>query len=128
MALKYGHLNFQGLMVLAQKKMVVGLPEVEKINHCEKCVFGKLARFLFQCGRSWRARQKLQSVYADVCGPMQSNSNRGGKYFLLFINDFSRMCWVYISNFKHEVFSCFQKFVLMVERQSRNQLKIIKID
>lgn len=68
--IRYGHLNFQVLQVLAQKCMVVGLPEVKKLSYCEECVYGKLARFPFQIGRSWTARCKLQLVHADVCGPM----------------------------------------------------------
>lgn len=67
-------------------------------------------------------------MHADVCGPIQTESNGGGKYFLLFIDEFSRMCWVFILKFKYEVFSCFQKFVTMVERQSGNQLRILRTD
>lgn len=77
--------------MLAQQNMVVGFPEVKKICYCEECVYGKLAKLPFNSSKSWRARHKLQLIHADVCGPMQTESIGGGKYFLLFVDDFSRM-------------------------------------
>lgn len=68
--MRYGHLNFEGLHVLAHKCMLVGLPEVKKLSYCEDCVYGKLTRFPFQFGKSWRASYKLQLVHVYVFGPM----------------------------------------------------------
>lgn len=78
--------------------------------------------------KSWRARHKLHLVFTDVCRPMQTESHGGSRYFLLFIDDFTRMCWVYFLKYKHEVFKCFQRFLALAERQSGSQLKIIKTD
>lgn len=57
---------------------------------------------------------------------MQTKSNGGGRYFLLFVDDYSRMSWVYIMKYKHEVFNCFQRFLASIERQSSYKLKIIR--
>lgn len=55
---RYGHLNFQGLQVLNQKQMVVGLPKIKQFNSCEGCIYGKLSRQSFPSRRSWRAKKK----------------------------------------------------------------------
>lgn len=41
----------------------------------------------------------------------------GNKYFVTFIDDFSRMCWVYFLRNKSEVLPVFKKFKSMVELQ-----------
>ena len=88
--------------------MVVGLPS---INHtgviCEGCVCGKQQRASFLVGKSWRAKVPLGIIHADICGKMQSESLSKSKYFLLFVDDFSRMSWVYFLREKSEAFSKF---------------------
>lgn len=59
---------------------------------------------------------------------MQVESHGGRRYLLLFIDDCTRMSWVYLLKFKHETFSCFQKFLAFVKRQTCQKLKIIRID
>lgn len=69
----------------------MGLPSVEPVNCCEGCVYDKQARQPFSSGRSLRAQQRLHLVHADVCGIMQSESHGGSNYFLLFVDDYTRM-------------------------------------
>lgn len=68
---RLAHLNFQGIQVLHDQSMVIGLPSMKKMQHCEGCMFGKLTRLPFQVGRFWRAKQKVHLVHVDVCGHMQ---------------------------------------------------------
>ncbi|KAL5823840.1 hypothetical protein ACOSQ4_021740 [Xanthoceras sorbifolium] len=40
--LRFGHLNFNGLRILANKEMVIGFPLLENSNHlCKGCILGK---------------------------------------------------------------------------------------
>lgn len=64
-------------------------------NVCEGCVKGKHHREKFDQGEAWRAKHPLELVHTDLCGPMQAESIGGNRYFLTFIDDYSRMCWVY---------------------------------
>lgn len=59
---------------------------------------------------------------------MQEDSLGGNVYFLLFIDDFSIMSWVYFIKNKYKVFACFQKFLALVERQSSHKLNILRTD
>lgn len=96
------------------------------MNWYEDCVYGKQTRRPFASGRSWRGKQRLHLVLADIWEPMQTKSHSGSRYFLLFVDDYTRMSWVYILKYKHEVLSCFQKFLAFVETQIGQKLKIIR--
>ena len=98
--MRYGHLHAKGLKLLNQKNMVQGLPSIEQLAFCEGCVYGKQSRRSFPSGTSWRASEQLELVHADVCGPMQTSSLGGNRYFLLFTDDYTRMNWVYFLKFK----------------------------
>ncbi|GJS67752.1 retrovirus-related pol polyprotein from transposon TNT 1-94 [Tanacetum coccineum] len=55
-------------------------------------------------------------------------SRSGNKYFVLFINDYTRMCWVYFLSSKSSVFSIFKSFKKLVEVQSGSTLRILRTD
>lgn len=126
---RLGHLNFQSLQQLHQKNMVVGLPSItEKSEVCEGCALGKHHRDSFPKGKALRATAPLELIHSDVCGPMKTTTDGGNRYFLTFIDDFSRMTWVYFLRQKSEVFTVFKKFQAMVERQSDLKIKVLRSD
>ena len=92
---RYGHLNPASLKVLQRRNMVIGLPSLDiRQNICEGCIMGKMHRFPFT-NTSQRAKAPLQLVHADIWGPTQHLSMGGKRYFLLFVDDYTRMMWVY---------------------------------
>lgn len=50
--------------------MVVGFPSLNKFQNSEAWVYGKLERKPFIVGSSSGAKEKLQLVHSNVCGPM----------------------------------------------------------
>ncbi|KAL6312732.1 hypothetical protein AAG906_015139 [Vitis piasezkii] len=121
--LRYGHLNVKGLKLLSKKEMVFGLPKIDSVNVCEGCIYGKQSKKPFPKGRSRRASSCLEIIHADLCGPMQTASFGGSRYFLLFTDDHSRMSWVYFLQSKAETFETFKKFKAFVEKQSGKCIK-----
>ncbi|GAU40628.1 hypothetical protein TSUD_190050 [Trifolium subterraneum] len=75
-----------------------------------------------------KTKSTLEIVYSDVCGPMQVDSIGGNKYFVSFVDDFSRKIWTYLINKKSDVLSVFKKFKSVVERQSGHKLKVLRTD
>ncbi|KAL4291772.1 hypothetical protein GQ457_14G025100 [Hibiscus cannabinus] len=126
--LRYGHLNVKGLKLLSDKGMVQGLPKINSIDLCDGCINGKQTRKSFLVGKAWRASECLKLIHADLCGPMQTESLGGSRYFLLFTDDYSRMSWVYFLTNKSETFENFQRFKAMVEKQSNSHIKILRTD
>lgn len=59
---------------------------------------------------------------------MRNESIAGNKYFMLLIDDSTRMSWVYFLGNKSEAFNCFKKFRSMTELQSRYKVKCLRSD
>ena len=57
-----------------------------------------------------RSTRKLQLVHSDICGPMQTQSIGGAKYFVTFIDDYTQYCAVYFMKCKSEVLDKFKEF------------------
>ena len=80
-----------------------GLPCIHHPGQlCEACIFGKNHRLPF-VKEPWRVKFPLELIQADVSGPMNISSIGGNKYFLTFIDDFSRKTWIYLLKSKDEV-------------------------
>ncbi|MCO5578651.1 hypothetical protein L7F22_032495 [Adiantum nelumboides] len=116
---RFGHVNYGSLMTLKRHNMVhdLSLLEMPPRHVCEGCVLGKMHRFAFSQDGFVRATQKLHLVHSDVCGPMRTPSVENSLYFVTFIDDFSRFCWVYPLKAKSDMFSIFQHYVAMVENE-----------
>lgn len=126
---RLGHVNYHNLKVLYNQRMVHGLPYIKEMKGvCEGCAFGKQHRQSFPKGVSWRAKPKLELVHTDVCGPMENPSHAQNRYFILFIDDYTRMTWVYFMRQKSAVFSIFKKFKSLVEKQSGCHIKTLRSD
>jgi hypothetical protein len=57
----------------------------------------------------------LQLVYLDMLGPTP-DSVVGKKYYVSFIDDYSKYTWIYLLKFKSEVFQKIHEFQSLVER------------
>eukprot|EP00253_Pinus_taeda_P005116 PITA_05116 len=127
--LRFGHLNFGGLNLLHRKKMVRGLPLIQKPDSlCEGCILGKQHKESFPAGKSIRAKAPLEIVHSDVCGSMQVPSLGGNRYVLTFIDDYTRKTWVYMLKEKSEVFEKFRHFKTLVEKQCGHYIKVLFTD
>ncbi|KAI5352997.1 hypothetical protein L3X38_005889 [Prunus dulcis] len=126
---RMGHLNMQSLKLLQNEDMVFGLPEIKNTNAVrEGCTFGKHCRKAFPKEATSRASTPLELVHTDVCGPMQTVTKAGNRYFLTFIDDCTRMCWIYFLRCKSEVFTVFKRFRATVELQSGYKVKKLRSD
>ena len=59
---------------------------------------------------------------------MKNESHSGNKYFLIFIDEFTRMCWVYFIRTKSDTLEHFKKFKALVEKQGNTTIKTVRTD
>ena len=59
---------------------------------------------------------------------MKTPSLNGSNYYIEFIDDYSRMCWIYFMKFKSKVADIFGKFKAWVETQRRCKMQMIRSD
>lgn len=52
----------------------------------------------------------------------------GNRYFLSFVDEHSRMMWVFFIKAKNDVLEIFKKFKASAEKESGKVLKILKTD
>lgn len=76
---------------------------------CEACQFGKMHLLPLEISLS-HAKEPLELVHTDVWGPAPINSTSGFKYYVLFIDDFSRFTWLYPLKQKSETVQAFIQF------------------
>ncbi|GKV41799.1 hypothetical protein SLEP1_g49291 [Rubroshorea leprosula] len=124
---RYGHFNVKALKYMQTNELIRDFPEVHVTNEvCQCCQLGKMHRLSFPINKAFRACEKLELVHTDICGPMKVPSLGQNKYFILFIDDFTRMTWVYFLSSKAQVFSVFKKFKALVENQSGCRIKKLR--
>ena len=73
------------------------------------------------------AKEILEIIHSDVCGPMSSNSLSRYAYYVSFIDDFPRKTWIYFLKSKDEVFSKFKEFKALVENHIEKKNGISQI-
>ena len=67
-------------------------------------------------------------VHTDVWGPSPISSLGGSRFYVTFIDDFSRKVWVYFLKHKSDVFATFKKWKAEVENQTRFKVKCLRSD
>lgn len=126
---RLGHLNYQSMCSM-RDGAVEGIQfrnDANILKSCEICALGKQSRLPFQKSNT-RTENILDLVHADLCGDMEENSIGGARYFLTFIDDYSRKVFIYFLRSKKEVINKFIEFKVFVENQFGRKIKIFRTD
>ena len=94
---------------------------------CTSCKLGKRKVLPFPHHAS-RASQCFDIIHSDVWGIAPVVSHAHYKYFVTFIDDFSRFTWVYFLRAKAEVFPVFKRFLALLETQFSASIKVLHSD
>ena len=123
------HLNFDNIMKISNKKAVRDLPIIKKPSNtiCAQCQHGKQTRRSFKSNDFFTSKP-LELVHTDLCGPTRTKSGQGESYFMLLIDDFSRMTWVTFLKKKSKAFEKFKAFKALVENEIENKIKCLRSD
>ena len=70
----------------------------------------------------------LELVHSDVWGPSPITSINGTRYFVIFVDDFSRFTWFFPLTHKSQVLSSFIHFKNTMENLLNTSLKIVRTD
>ena len=69
---------------------------------CKKCKIGKMTKLSFKI-KSCSYNDALELVHTNLYGPMKVHSYYGDQYFILFVDDYSRMMSIMFSKEKYDV-------------------------
>jgi transposase InsO family protein len=96
-------------------------------HHCKHCLIGKMHKLPFAHSQ-FQSTQPLELVHNDEWGPAPVNSCNGYRYYLLFVDNFSRFSWLFLLKSKSEVLNTFKHFKATVENQFSKQIKFLRTD
>lgn len=127
---RLGHLSRSRLESICSKEIVTGidLTSIAGMSFCQGCVEGKMSRKPFKPVRDNRSSDRLHLIHSDVCGPMQTESLGGSKYFVTFIDNNSCCCAVYMMKHKSEVLKYFKEFEMRVTNECGHSINTLRPD
>ena len=67
-------------------------------------------------------------IHSDVWGPSKVTTISEKRWFVTFIDDYTRVCWVYLLREKSEVAEIFKSFSTMIEPQFQTKISILHSD
>jgi hypothetical protein len=127
---RLGHLNFDHIIKLKNNGAVKDLPKISKPydSVCKPCQIGKLTRTQFKSKNFPSTEKPLQLVHMDLCGPSRKEGTGKENYFMLIIDDYSRLTWVAFLKEKSEALEKFKVFKALTENQTGKRLKAVRSD
>ena len=124
-----GHLNFVYLNTLTKQQLLIGIPSDlnSEFMKCKTCIENKMHNLTFENNRT-RAKDILDIIHTDVCGSFKTPGLMGKRYFVSFIDDYSKIAKVYCIRTKDEVFCCLVQYINESENLTEKKVKIIRCD
>ena len=93
---------------------------------CEACQCAKSHQLPYPKSVSM-SKAPLELIFSDVWGHARDSFGRK-KFYVSFIDVFSKFTWIYLLKHKHEVLSVFQEFQKLVERFFDRKIIIVQSD
>ena len=119
---RLGHISRERMERLVKDGILSNL-DFTDFNVCVDCIKGKQTKHTKK--GATRSGNLLEIVHTDIYGPFNSPSFGGEKYFITFINYFSRYGYVYLLHEKSQAINALKAYIAEVERQLDRKVKII---
>jgi transposase InsO family protein len=116
---RLGHIGKDLLEKVIKGKLASGLhldSNAPLLVHCEPCIVGKHHANPFPAKASHRATHMLERVHSDL-HMVPTATASGYRYWMMFIDNWSRYGWIYLLKHKSDAFEAFKTFKAMVEKQ-----------
>ena len=120
---RLGHISIERIKKLVNDGVLSTL-DFADFETCVNCIKGK------QTNKSKKGAKRsinlLEIIYTDICCPdMDANSS---KYFITFIDYYSRYMYLYLLRSKDEALNAFKVFKAKVKNQCGKHIKIVRSD
>ena len=98
------------------------------VNECISCIKGKSHRLPFPNYSEHNSTAPLELIHSDICGPMSTETHDGKRYFVTFIDDYSRLTIVMLIKTKDEAMQYFIEFKRWAENTTGLKIKKLRTD
>jgi len=123
---RLGHPTTRIFQLLISKNKIIC--NNKRLNfQCQSCPLEKSSRLsLGPTGHKTSA--PLELIFSDVWGPAPLFSSDGYRYFVIFVDAYTKYVWYYPLVAKSDVYSVFHQFQTLVERQFSLKIKSVQTD
>ncbi|GKB37255.1 zinc finger, CCHC-type containing protein [Tanacetum coccineum] len=121
---RLGHVHFKRMQDMSKDGLIPAFDmDTEK---CQTCMLNKITKKPFQNVK--RETEVLELIHSDLCDLHATPLLGNKKYFVTFIDDASRFCYVYLLHSKDEALDKFKVFKTEVELQQGSLIKRFRTD
>jgi hypothetical protein len=92
---RMGHIHFDNLVKVKKREAVREMPWITKPTNtlCKQCQQGKNTKTRFK-SKEYSVTRPLEIVHTNLVGPTTTKGLKGDKYFMLLVDDHTRMTTV----------------------------------
>ena len=119
---RLGHPSLKSLQKLCPS--LRSLPQLE----CESCQFAKQHRPSYVSRVNKRVASPFEVVHSDIWGPCPVVSKSGFRYFVTFVDDYSRVTWLYFMKNHLDLFEIFCAFHVEILNQFHTSIRNLRSD
>ena len=105
--LRLGHVSVQKLRSLISSGFL-GQIKHDSVD-CVSCQLAKQPTLSFNNSDSF-PHTSFDLIHSDICVPSPTATVGGSKYFIIFVDDFSRCTWIYLMHNRSELAQIYRTF------------------
>jgi hypothetical protein len=126
---RMGHIHFDNLVKVSKREAVREMPHITKptITLCKHFQQGNQTKTRFK-SKEYSTKRPLEIVHTNVVGPTTIKGLKGEKYFMLLVDDYTRMTAICFLKNKSESFENFKIYKEMVENEMDSKIKCLRSD
>jgi transposase InsO family protein len=124
-----GHIHFDNLVKVSRRKVVREIPRITKPTNtlCKHCQQGNQTKTGFK-SKEYSTTIPLEIVHTNLVGATTTKGLKDEKYFMLLVDDYTRMTVVFFLKNKSEAFENFKIYKEMVENEMDSKIKYLRYD
>lgn len=123
---RLGHISKERIQRLIKDGILHDL-DFSDFGTCIECIKGKLTAKTRK-EKITRSQEVLELIHTDICGPFIPAALGGYKYFITFIDDYSRYGQIELIHEKSDSLDAFKIFKAVVELQKGKKIKAVRSD
>ena len=122
---RLGHVS-SGYIKKMQTLGLINNIDYSGLSKCQICATSKLTKKI--CSSMTRETKLLELIHSDLGDLKQTMTKGGKKFYVTFIDDYSRFARIYLLRSKDEAFDMFLSYKAEVENQLYRKIKRIRSD
>ncbi|KAJ9539459.1 LOW QUALITY PROTEIN: hypothetical protein OSB04_032192 [Centaurea solstitialis] len=120
---RLGHVNYRSLQRMMNLNM---LPQTFNEQDNKIHVESKCTSYSHKSVE--KSNEVLGLIHIDLCDFKETPTRGGKNYYISFINDCSKFCYIYLIHTKDEALNMFKTYKAEVENQLDKKIKILRFD